>query len=98
MNNIQSKIDGSRPTLIMFYATWCPHCHRMMPIVDDLAVLFDGRANIVKLDGEQYPQEMKTCGIDAFPGWALFKDGQEVWHDEGEKPASELEDMVNRFV
>lgn len=98
MDNFNKVINSDNPTLVEFYATWCPHCHRMAPIVEDLKILYDGRANIIQIEGEQYPELMKECGIDAFPGWALFKDGQEVWHDMGEKPASELQDMIDRFI
>lgn len=70
----------------------------MAPIVEDLKVLYDGRANILQLDGEKHADLMRSYKLDSFPAWVLFKDGQEVWHDMGEKPASELEDMINRFI
>lgn len=98
MKDFNTIVNQSQPTLVEFYATWCPHCHRMAPIVDDLKALYAGRANIIQIEGEKEPELMRRCHLDSFPGWALFKDGQEVWHDMGEKPASELEDMIERFL
>lgn len=98
MNSFNAIINDSKPTLVEFYATWCPHCKRMAPIVEGIKELYEGRANVVQIEGETVPELMDKYGITAFPGWVLFKDGQEVWHDMGEKPASELEDMINRFI
>lgn len=41
---------------------------------------------------------MNEFNVKSFPTWILYKDGQEVWRDSGEKPALELEDMIDRFV
>lgn len=98
MNRFNAIIQDSKPTLVEFYATWCPHCKRMAPIVEGLKQIYEGKANIIQLDGETVPELMQRYDIDAFPGWVLFKDGQEAWHDMGEKSADELEDMINRFL
>lgn len=28
--------------MVEFYATWCPHCQRMMPIVEQIRELMEG--------------------------------------------------------
>lgn len=98
MTDISRILNGSHPTLLEFYATWCPHCQKMMPIVDDLKELYEGRANIIQIEGEAHENLMDEYKVKSFPTWILYKDGQEVWRDSGEKPALELEDMIDRFV
>ncbi len=98
MTDIKKIINGSHPTLLEFYATWCPHCQKMMPIVEDLKELYEGRANIIQIEGEAHEDLMDEYKVKSFPTWILYKDGQEVWRDSGEKPALELEDMIDRFV
>lgn len=98
MKNFDKTIQGSAPTLVEFYATWCPHCKKMIPVVEELKEKIKGKANIIQLDGETVPELLDKYRIDAYPGWVLFKDGQEVWHDMGEKSLEELEDMINRFL
>ncbi len=98
MKDFNKIIQGTAPTLVEFYATWCPHCKKMAPIVEGLKEIYDGRANIIQFDGETVPELMDKYRINAYPGWVLFKEGQEVWHDMGEKSPEELEDMINRFI
>ena len=49
-------------------------------------------------EGEAHENLMNEFNVKSFPTWILYKDGQEVWRDSGEKPALELEDMIDRFV
>lgn len=96
--DINDILNGSQPVLFEFYAIWCAHCQKMMPVVEDLKELYDGRAHIIQIEGEAHENLMKEFKVKSFPTWILYKDGQEVWRDSGEKPASELEDMIDRFV
>lgn len=44
MEKLQAALQGSRPVLMEFYATWCPHCQRMMPVMAELKDEMDGVA------------------------------------------------------
>lgn len=95
---LQQLINSTHPTLVEVYAPWCPHCRKMMPIVEALKEIYTGRAHIVQIDGDGNPDMAQELGVESYPTWILYKQGEEVWRDSGEKPASELEDMVDRFV
>lgn len=36
MENLWALIKGNLPVFVMFYASWCPHCRKMLPIVRKL--------------------------------------------------------------
>ncbi len=84
--------------MVEFYATWCPHCQRMMPVMAELKERTAGKANVVQIDGDENSDLLDKYHVKHFPTFILFKDGQEVWRDGGEKPYSELKDMIDRFV
>ena len=46
-NNI---INSSKVVMVEFFATWCPHCQRMMPVVEQIKELLDGRTDIYQFD------------------------------------------------
>ena len=65
-------------TLVDFYADWCGPCQRLIPIIDDLAKMYDGRANVCKLDVDASWDIAQRYGIMSIPTLLLFKDGQLV--------------------
>lgn len=95
---LNAALDNGRPTLVEFYADWCPHCQRMMPVVAQLKREVGDRANIVQIEGEQNPDLMREFSVNSFPTWIIIVDGQEAWRDSGEMPLSELKGMIDRFV
>lgn len=71
-------------TMVEFYATWCPHCHRMMPIVDQLKELTEGTANIIQLDIDQNQEAANAEHVESVPTFIIYRQGKEVWRHSGE--------------
>lgn len=96
-NKLQEALNGTKPVLLEFYADWCPHCQRMMPLVAQLKDEVADKAEIIQINGDNSPELMRKYHINSYPTWIIFKDGQEAWRDGGEKPLSELKDMIKKF-
>lgn len=97
-NILSEALKGSAPVLVECYATWCPHCQHMAPVLDMLEEEEGAKVIIVRVDEARHPDLIKHFNVTSFPTFILMKDGQEVWRDSGEKPYGELKDMVDRFV
>lgn len=42
-----NEVINSEPVvLVEFYASWCPHCQRMMPVVEQVKELLQGRVKV----------------------------------------------------
>lgn len=95
---LQEAIAGTRPVLVEFYADWCPHCQRMMPVMAQLKEEMGDKAVIIQVEGDNNPDLMRKYHVHSYPTFIIFKDGQEAWRDGGEKPLSELTDMIKRFM
>lgn len=85
-------------TLVEFYATWCPHCMRMMPIVDDIKSLFAGQIKVAQLDIDKYSDAAEEAGVDATPTFILYVGDQEVWRQAGEMEASQLANAIRSVL
>lgn len=84
--------------LVEFYASWCPHCQRMMPIVDDVRALLEGRANVYQFDIDENQELAQELDVQSIPTFIIYKDGEEMWRASGEMDGNILIDHVQRFI
>lgn len=79
-----ATIEQQGVVLVEFFATWCGHCQRMAPIVEQVKELLSGKAQVVQIDIDKYQEAASQARVDATPTFILFKDGKEVWRHAGE--------------
>ena len=46
--------NGSKPTLLEVFASWCPHCQREVKVINPLYTAFGDKVNFVAVSGSQY--------------------------------------------
>lgn len=97
-NTVNAINSTTKPVLVEVYAPWCPHCQAEMPLIDQLRKEVGSKAEIIQVDGDANEDVMSHFHVHSYPTFMLFKDGQECWRDSGEKPVSELKDMIDRFI
>jgi thioredoxin 1 len=83
---IASKV----PVLVDFWAEWCPPCHRLAPVLEELATEYEGRARIVKLDADANPQTVARYGILSMPTLTVYRAGEVVSQVIGAQPKAKL--------
>ncbi len=88
--NYTDLITSKPVVLVEFYATWCPHCKRMMPIVEQIKELLAGSVEIYQLDIDQNDEAADSVDVNSVPTFLLYKDGKEVWRQSGEMEAQVL--------
>ena len=85
--------------LVDFFATWCRPCKMLLPILEQIAPDFAGRAKIVKVDTEQAQDVAVRFGIQSIPTLILLKDGTKVAQFVGlQKPEALKEDLEKALV
>jgi len=83
MGTFQQIINGDKPVLIDFYATWCGPCKAMSPIVEALGKELQGQARVLKIDVDKNQALAAQYQIQAVPTFMIFKKGQVVWKKAG---------------
>lgn len=79
------------PVLVDFWASWCPPCRRLGPVLETLAERQEGRLGIVKVDVDEAPEVAARYGIRSIPTLIVFRQGQPVERRLGALPLDELE-------
>lgn len=93
---VDTVIEGSkdRPVVVDLWATWCPPCRVIGPILEKVAGERDGAFLLAKLDVDANPQTAGAFGVQSIPTIVAFKDGKAVDGFVGAIP----EQAVNEFV
>lgn len=90
-------IKSSPLVLIEFYATWCPHCKAMEPVVKQVEEILAGKCKVQQLDVDLNKEACDKENIDGTPTFILYKNGKEVWRQSGEMPGRDLLEAVEQY-
>ena len=93
----REKLAGDDWVMAEFYATLCPHCQRMKPVVEEFKKLMVGTLEVVEVDIDQEPALTDFYTVESTPTFILFRKGQQLWRQSGELPLERLEKAVKGF-
>jgi len=91
-------IHSDVPVVVDFWATWCPPCRAVAPILDELAEEYAGRIKIVKVDTDENPNLAMAYGITSIPTMNFFKSGELVKSVVGARPKPALTALFDEVI
>ena len=93
------ELINSNPVVVVeFYASWCPHCQRMMPVVDQIKQLLGDRATVHQFDIDENKSLADDTGIESIPTFIIYKNGVEVWKQSGEMEGDVLYSKIENYL
>ncbi len=76
-DNFNEEVLNSKiPVVIDLWAIWCGPCKLIAPIMDKLAVEYEGKLKIGKLDVDENPQIAIKYGVRSIPTVLYINNGE----------------------
>jgi thioredoxin 1 len=69
---------SQRPTVVDFFGQQCQPCKKLLPILEEVAPTFAGKADFVKVDVETAEEVAVDLGVFSVPTLVFFKGGKPV--------------------
>lgn len=83
--------------VVDFYATWCPPCKMLAPIVEEIASEAKDYT-VAKLDVDEAIEVANELGVMSIPTVIIFVDGVEKERLVGFRNKEELLEVISNFV
>lgn len=89
---------GSEPAVIDFYATWCPPCKKLSPILVELATEYDGKVKFYKVDVDKDPAVARAFGVQSMPTLIFIPVDGDPSMAVGYMPKEDLKQIIDDNV
>ncbi len=98
----ESVIEAShhKPILVDLWAEWCSPCRVIAPILQKIAIEFEDRLGIAKVEVDE-DENMKLAGryqVRGFPTLILFHKGEEAGRFSGAKPMHFIREFIQQHT
>jgi len=97
-SNDFATVTQSGVVLVDFFATWCRPGRMQLPILEQIAPDFAGRAKIIKVDTDEAQDVAIKYGVQSIPTLVILKNGEKVEQFVGVQQAETLKAALEKAI
>ena len=94
----QNTIMTTKPMVVDFYATWCPPCKKLSPILDEIEKNHKGEVIFKRVDVDQEPDLAQAFHVEAIPMLLFITPNGEYQTITGLEEAQVIESKIAELL
>ena len=92
-------LESELPVVVDFSAEWCPPCKMLAPVLNRLAVEYQGKVTVGEIDVDENQDIAIRYGVMAMPTLGLFRGGKMIDRMVGYPgSATPIREWINKHV
>ena len=91
-------LDSDRPVLVDFWASWCPPCKMMQPVIERLSVKVSDWADVYSVNIDRNPSLASQYQISGVPTFVAFAGGEPVDRKTGALTENQLTALLKKAL
>lgn len=88
------KYLGDKPAIIDLFATWCPPCKKLSPILDEIQKQYGKKIQIYKIDVDKDPEIAQLFKASSIPMMIFIPKNGKPFSVTGLRPKEQIEQMM----
>lgn len=94
----QEVLHSNVPVLVEFGAVWCGPCRQIEPILEQLAVEWNGKVRLAKVDVDESVKTVLQYQVMSVPTLILFVNGEACQRLSGSQPRDRLVEKFSPYI
>ncbi len=96
--NFFSSIKSRSLMVTDFWASWCPPCRMMAPVIKELSQQYAGKISFAKVDVDKSPVVSQQFGIMSIPTFIITDHGKVLDVLVGAMPKDDFEKEITKYL
>ena len=99
MNSEELVFLGDKPVIVDFTASWCGPCQRIAPILEEIAVEYDGKIVVYKVDIDKERALAQAFNVSSIPAVLYIPmNGEEPVMTVGARGKEKFKEEINTLL
>jgi thioredoxin 1 len=91
-------LEGRRPSVVDFWATWCAPCRQLDGILEEVARSYEGKVSFYKVDVNESAGTASRYAVRSIPTLLFFDGGEVVDQAIGAVSREDIEEKLRQLV